>query len=75
MDEFSENPRRAGGGSFPIQNKSLQILCIINENFGHAFPEKSAMKNSETRGGGRGSKAVWNFSGNSSILASPSVPN
>ena len=38
------------GGSFPIQKKLSQIF--INDIFGHAFPGKSTMKNSENEGRG-----------------------
>ena len=51
MDEFSEKLRR-GGGHFRSKKIRCRFLCIINDIFGHAFPEKSATTDSETRGGG-----------------------
>ena len=72
-DEFSEKFQRGGGGSFSIQKFKLQIFAIIDDtsvmNFGknlqHNFPKMR---------GGEGSKAVWNFSENSSVLEGESFP-
>ena len=70
-DEFSEKfPRGGGGGSFSIQKFILQISAIINstyvmnsgKNLQYDFPKM------------RGSKAVWNFSENSSVLVLRGFP-
>ena len=68
---FQKSSER-GGGSFLIQKFMLQIFAIIKGtsvmNFGtnpqHDFPKM--------RGGG--SKAVWNFSENSSVLEGGCFP-
>ena len=68
---FRKSSKR-GAGSFPIQKFILQFFAIINgtlvmnsgKNLQYDFPKM--------RGG---SKAVCNFSENSSVLVGPSVPN
>ena len=60
--------------SFSIQKFILHIFAIIDDtsvmNFGknlqHNFPKM--------RGGGGGSKALWNFSENSSVLVGTGFP-
>ena len=52
MDEFPEKSE-GGRGSFPVQKKLLQILCIKNKKFWSCiFLEKFATKDTETRAGG-----------------------
>ena len=70
---FFRKSSKRGGGSFPIQKFILQIFAIINgtlvmnsgKNLQYNFPK--------TRGGG-GSKAIWNFSENSSALEEVGFP-
>ena len=54
-----------------IQKFMLQIFAIIKGYFGHEFWKKSATWFSENEGG---SKAVWNFSENSSVLGGGCFP-
>ena len=62
-DEFSKSTK--GWGSFSIQKFMLQIRDLwIGQ---HDFPKM--------RGEGRASKAVWNFSENTSVLETPFVPD
>ena len=65
------------GRSFLIQKFSLQIFVLKKENFGHEFREKLTIYFPK-KGGGGGvgvlSKAVWNFSENSSVLVNTRVP-
>ena len=58
-----------GGGIFSIQKIMLQILDLKTGPFEHKICDKIFRK----RGGGV-SKAVWNFSENSSVLVAPSFP-
>ena len=69
---FRKSSKGGGGGSFSIQKFMLQIFAIIDDtsvmNFGkflqYNFPKMS----------GGGSKAVWNFSENSSVLDGVGFP-
>ena len=55
-----------GGGSFSIQKFVLQIFAIIDDTSVMNFGKKLQYDFPNMRGGG--SKAVWNFSENSSVL-------
>ena len=70
-DEFLEKFQR-GGGPFPIQKFMLQIFAIINAS-SVMYSEKKAQHDFPKMRGG-GSKAVWNFSKNSSVLVGPPFP-
>ena len=71
-DEFSEKFHR-GGGSFSIQKFMLQIFAIIDDTSVMNFRRKKLQHNFPKMRGGR-SKAVWNFSENSSVLEGVGVP-
>ena len=71
MDEFSEKFQR-GGGSFSIQKFILQIFAIIDDTSVMNFRKKLQYNFPKMSGGG--SKAVWNFSDNSSVLEGEGVP-
>ena len=60
------------GGPFTVQEILLQILDLYIGLFLDVCRE-IAIKFFEKRGGG-GSKALWNFSENSSVLVWPPVP-
>ena len=60
-----------GGGSFPIQKIMLQIFAIIKGTFVHEFRKKRQHDFPKMRGE---SRAVWNFSENSSVLVWVYVP-
>ena len=72
-DEFSEKFQR-GGGSFSIQKFILQIFAIIDDTSVMNFGKKLQYDLLKMMGGGGGSKAVWNFSENSSVLEGVSFP-
>ena len=71
---FRKSSKRGGGVIF---NPKIYIadFCHYRRYFGHEFQEKFAILFSENEGGGGDSKAVWNFSENSSILEGKGVPN
>ena len=62
-----------GGGSFSIQKFILQIFAIIDDTSVMNFRKNLQHNFLKMRGGG-GSKAVWNFSENSSVLEGEGVP-
>ena len=72
-DEFSEKFQRGGGGI--IFNPKIYVadFCHYRRYFGHEFQKKLQHNFPKMRGGG--SKAVWNFSENSSVLEGVSFPN
>ena len=72
MDEFSEKFQR-GGGSFSIQKFILQIFAIIDDTLVMNFRKNLQYDFPKNEGGG--SKTVWNFSENSSVLEGKGVPN
>ena len=63
--ELSEKFQR-GGGSFSIKKFMLQIFAIIDNTSVMNFEKKMQHNFPKMRGGE--SKAVWNFSENSSVL-------
>ena len=71
MDEFSEKFQR-GGGSFSIQKFILQIFAIIDDTLVMNFRKNLQYDFPKNEGGG--SKTVWNFSENSSVLEGKGVP-
>ena len=72
LDEFSENFQRWGGGSFPIQQNSLQIFAIINGKVVMNFPKN---RNIVFRNEGKGERVSQSFSENSSKFGNTGVPN
>ena len=60
------------GGSFSIQKFILQIFAIIDDTLVMNFGKKLQYDFPKIRGGG--SKAVWNFSENSSVLELSGIP-
>ena len=62
---FEKIPK-GGGGLFPIQKFMLQIFAIIKGTSVMSFGTNPQHDFPKMRGGG--SKAVWNFSENSSVL-------
>ena len=52
----------------------LQIFAIIDDTSVMNFRKKLQHNFPKMRGGGGGSKAVWNFSENSSVLEGECVP-
>ena len=71
-DEFSE--KFQGGGSFSIQKFMLQIFAIIDDTSVMNFRKFLQHNCPKMSGGEGGSKAVWNFSENSSVLEGECVP-
>ena len=72
---FFRKSSKRGGGSFPIQKFILQIFAIIDDTSVMNFRKKLQHNFPKMRGGGGGvSKAVWNFSENSSVLEGVGVP-
>ena len=72
MDEFSEKFQKGGGGSFSIQKFILQIFAIIDDTLVMNFRKNLQYDFPKNEGGG--SKTVWNFSENSSVLEGKGVP-
>ena len=62
-----------GGGSFSIQKFILQIFAIIDDTLVMNFRKNLQYDFPKNEGGG--SKTVWNFSENSSVLEGKGVPN
>ena len=58
----------ARGGTFSIQNFLLQNFAIIDDTSVMNFGKKLQYDLLKMMGGGGWSKAVWNFSENSSVL-------
>ena len=74
-DEFSIFRKvRRGGGSFSIQKFILQIFAIIDDTPVMNFGEKKLQYDFPKMRGGRGSKVLWNFSENSSVLELSGIP-
>ena len=63
---------RRGRGSFSIQKFILQIFAIIDDTSVMNFRKKLQYNFPKMSGGG--SKAVWNFSENSSVLDVSDIP-
>ena len=61
-----------GGGSFSIQKFILQIFAIIDDTLVMNFRKNLQYDFPKNEGGG--SKAVWNFSENSSVLVANGFP-
>ena len=64
---------KGGGGSFSFQQFMLQIFAIIADTSVLNFRKNLQLNFFENDGGG-GSKAIWNFSKNSSVLEGVGVP-
>ena len=73
MNFWKSSKRGGEGGSFPIQKFMLQIFAIINASSVMNSGKKAQHDFPKMRGEG-GSKAVWNFSKNSSVLEMSSSP-
>ena len=64
---------KKGGGSFSIQKFMLQIFAIIDDTLVMNFRKNLQYDFPKNEGGG--SKTVWNFSENSSVLEGVGFPN
>ena len=62
-----------GVGAFSIQKIILQIFAIIDDTLVMNFRKNLQYDFPKNEGGG-GSKTVWNFSENSSVLEGKGVP-
>ena len=69
---FRKSSEGGEGGSFPIQKFILQIFAIINGTLVMNSGKNLQFDFPKMRGGG--SKAVWIFSKNSSVLVGQPVP-
>ena len=70
-DEFRKSSEGGEGGSFSIQKFILQIFAITDDTSVMNFGKNLQYDFPKMRGG---SKAVWNFSENSSVLEGVGVP-
>ena len=75
-DEFSEKFQRRGARAGVIFNPKIYIAAfgLLYRTLNREFLEKLQYKFTKMRGWGGVSKAVWNFSENSSVLVPPPVP-
>ena len=73
-DEFLEKFQKGGGGGhFQSKNLCCRFFAIINAS-SLMYSRKKAQHDFPKMRGGGGSKAVWNFSKNSSLLETPPFP-
>ena len=70
---FGKVPKGGGGGHFQSKNLYWRFWAFIQGCGQRGFRKKIAIWFSENEGRG-GSKAVWNFTENSSVLVPPPVP-